>query len=272
MAECRSIDEYLRGPDGDESRGIAPTLRDVLEDPRLEDVDDIMVRCSTVPAGTSSTRKEWTSYLPKKASVDQMIEALGRKLEQSPSDLFAGQLRLNFYPKGQSSEYIGSHSRQMRPGISLDVQASGGISAAGDIANVHAVFIHLVKPLGDMVIRQADSTARLAEACAKVVEANKPAPQQVAGGGGLMADLVRGAVGIAANTDSPAPQQGSAPVGPQPVTAPTTPTNPTPPQPPAPVDEAAVRKWLDENPGKAQSIGADMLGRFGMKVVPVGAS
>lgn len=288
MAEVRSIEEYVRGPQGRADRGLKPTIEAVLADDRLADVEKVQVKCTAVPMGTNSDRDEWTNYFSVKASADQVVEGLRKQLQRSPGDMFCGQIRLNFYPMGKSSEYLTSFTRTMRPAISPDIGSQTG-GLPGDLSVVAAHYDALVKPVIDQQIRLIHATTGLVEASGRLVEAKQPKAQQPSGDG-MLADLLRGAVGVATNADPgpPGGPGGPIPIGPMPVDASKPPPASSPPPSAAPppstpppasspathsngggqMDEASVRTWLEANPMRAKALGEDMLGRFGYKVVP----
>jgi hypothetical protein len=284
MAQVRTIEEFIKGPDGRADRGLRPTIEDLLNDDRLKAVEKVQVRCVATPAGTNSDRVDWTSYFPVEASPDQIVEGIRRQLERSPGDLFSGSIRLNFYPMGNSSEYLTSFTRKMRPQISPDLVAQTG-GLMGDLGHVSAHYEAMVKPVIDQQIRLLHACTGLVESAGKLVEAKNPKPVASDGSVGVMGDLLRGAVGIAGAADTPpAAQSGpGVPVGPMAVDSnrppPSAPSSPAPSSPaPAastpsantapPVDEAAVKAWLQANPLRAKAVGEDMLGKFGYKVVP----
>lgn len=292
MSECRSIEEYLRGPDGNAEKGLRPTLERVASDARQEGVSRIEIECRAVPAGTTSSRQEWTSSFAESDPIEQVMLAIRRRLEESPSEGFSGRLRLNFRAKGQSQDHLGSFSRNMRPAVSAEAGTVGGVPLSGDVGAVQAVYLGMVKPLSDQHIRLIDAVSNLVDKSANLVKAQHP-PAAAGGKGQIVGDLLRGAMNMAGAASSG--DQKGGPVGPQAAGsgAPAPPGPPgmpdaarradppgpggeRPPEPaqrqlPAPqpeVDEAAVRAWLAQNQSAALNIGQEMLDGFGMQVVP----
>lgn len=278
--QCQTIDEFIRGPEGQADKGMRPKLEKILADARAAGVDSLEIEIRTTPAGSSTSRAEGSRTCKASDPVDQLLEGLRRELEGSPGDNFHGELRLNFRRRGDSAQHLGSYTRQMRPPVSGQLLATG---ESGQLNTIKATVENAVRPIVDQMVRLGDVTVRVTEAAAKLVEASTPK----ANGYGdpkaqVLGDLVKGAMGIAAAERSA--NGGSPPIGPQ-LTQTSEP--PAPPKasgqepapssaasPPAqlpappPVDEAAVRAWLAQNRGRALEIGNSLLEEHNLQLVP----
>ena len=280
MSQCQSIEEILRGPDGQAAKGIRPKLEEMVAKARADGQKEIEVEIRSTPASTTNSRSEKIAHFSVDSPLEAVIEALRRALEDSPGDAFAGEIRLNFRTRGDSSGYMGSFTRHVRP-PQLTLAAA---AAPAEVSAARATFEGMVKPLGDQNLRQSEagtrvleSAAKMMDAAARMLEAHQ-GPRSSDPKAQLLGELVRGTMSLgAANNVNPA----GSPVAPTPVASEGSPPGPSNGSPPSSsttssststptVDEAAVRTWLKNNPGRAQALGSEMLDQFGFTIVPKG--
>lgn len=272
--QAQTIEEVLQGPEGRTEKGLRPVLSELLTKARAQKVKDVEVEIRTTPAGSSSGRTETTGNFSVDAPPESVIESLRRMLESSPGDMFSGEIRLNFRARGDTSTYLGSFTRQMRPPQSVPVAASG------DLQSVNQTITGLFKPLMDQIIRREEASTRLIEASGKMLEAGGKLLEGANGPRagvdpkfGVLGELVRGTMSVAAaNQANPT----GAPAAPQPLASGAPPGPVDSPAPssvpqlaaPAQIDEQQIRAWLANNQGAALRIASDMADDYGMRVVP----
>lgn len=264
--DCRSLEEFLMGPEGRPEKGIRERIEEIQAEAKTRGLDRIEVEIRSTPSGTSASRTDVQTYFQAKDPTDRLIEALRKALESSPGEHFAGELRLNFRAKGESREHLGSYTRQMRPQLPTQVSADAG---GKGVVEGTAIWTNLAKPLLEMQIRVLEASARVLEAAGGVVAASKGASSTFDPKAGLLGNLVKGVTGAIA-ADNNTPTDNSAPIGPKPTDAdaPPGPGSTSAPKAITEVDESAVRQWLKKNPQRGIAIGNEMLDQFNMHAVP----
>lgn len=197
MAECRNIEEFIHGPEGDSTHALKVTLEDVKKEvnkieeerrPRIE------CECRSMSAGTTSTSQEWTTAFNYRDPTVSLLQAIHRKIMQSPGEGFSGTIRLNFRAIGDTHTRFGSYTRKVRPALlgNLDGDGTGEGATRAQIDN-------MVKPMADMVFRAMTEGTALIHACAHLVAASHPPapPAGAANGYGMLPDLLKGVVQMA---------------------------------------------------------------------------
>ena len=198
--ECRTIEEFVRGPDGDEDRGLAGTLARIQTDARREGIARVQVEIRVTPPGSPSRQEGVTSFQATDPPLS-LVDALQRRLEESPGDGYAGELRLNFRALGDSRAHLGSYTRRMRPvALAVDDDAGAGRDAGPDVA---ALVVGYVRPFADLALRAFENSVQLQGAAANLVVATArivhppTAPAGAPGGSPVVHDLLRGALNLA---------------------------------------------------------------------------
>lgn len=310
MAEVRTLEEFVRGPDGDGSKALPVTVARVCGDAQAGEVERVRIECRTTPLGSSQSRKEWQSTFSPKDPQAAILDAIMRQLEGSPGETFSGELRLNFKVHG-SSDHISSYTRKMRPAISGDlVDSEGRGELAGDLMQVRGHFDNLVKPLADQLISQVHAATGMMNAAATMMQAAKPTPTPApTASGSMIHDLLRGAMHIAGENSSterraaqpgavrqvpPPPPRALAPPGPPGMPMPQlgppapgsydSPKQPRPaarpalpapsnsaPTPPANISRADVIAWARAHEGEAQAMVMELLDERGFTITAKGA-
>lgn len=286
MGEIATIEEFILGREGDESKGLAVAIDTWKEQAREEGVEILRIDAKTTANGTTSYNREFTATFRTSDPTDSICNAIRQRLEQSPGDSFSGKIRIFCYESGNTSNRMGSFQRTMRAPLTSGIIDSVGGPAAGDLKAIQATVQAVVKPFADMLIRQQHAAAELVNSAANLVKAQHP--PQAANNAGYMGDLLRGVVGVAsAAQQQPSPEPaypqqvggGVAPPGPpgmpQPIALETQPP-PAPPSvapvaPPAPAlpDHQsttppdlrhlspeqlteAIRQWIRADPARKQ--------------------
>jgi hypothetical protein len=281
MADYRSIEEYVKGLEGDASTGLEPVVVDVLKQAEELGFERIQCECRIQSGFKGRTRQDWTCTFLPGDPLRQILNAIQTRLIQSPGEEFYGALRLNFRNFHDLSQHLRSHSRRMRPSVDLvpdnsEVDEEGNLVPKGASAREYA---DLVRPHAEMTMRVMGEATHLVHACAKLVEAmHPPAPQGGNGEGGFpLGNLLDTAVGIAKSNSAAEMAETAVRAGSrvlkQPVWSGTVqPPAPLPmiPMAPAPspgttesttvvttrptISTEDVRRWATANPGAAKGL------------------
>lgn len=214
MGEARTFEELIYGPDGDD-RNLLAAIRSAVKEAEGQEIGSMRVRCQLTPTGTTSTVTDWNKIFPTKATPEAILAALTESLIASPGEAYSGKIRLSFEESGRSSNRIGSYSRTLRPGPMV-VGAGIQRDEDGNPVETHtgSLATHTndaIRPHVEMTLRALDRGVALLHAGAAMMTSfHQPAssaPQQESGG--MLPDLLKGAVGIAAaaSGQQTAPQQ-----------------------------------------------------------------
>lgn len=198
--ECRTIEEYVRGPDGDEDKGLAGTLARIQAEARREAIARVQVEIRVTAPGSASRQEGVTSFQATDPPLS-LLDALQRRLEESPGDGFTGELRLNFRALGDTRAHLGSYTRRMRPAsLALEDDGPGGADHGPDVA---ALVVGYVRPFADLALRAFENSVQLQGAAANLVVATArivhppSAPPGPSGSSPVVHDLLRGALNLA---------------------------------------------------------------------------
>jgi len=268
--ECRTIEEFVRGPDGDEDRGLAGTLARIQADARREGIARVQVEIRVTPPGSPSRQEGVTSFQATDPPLS-LVDALQRRLEESPGDGFAGELRLNFRALGDARAHLGSYTRRMRPAALAVDDDDGGRDTGPDVA---ALVVGYVRPFADLALRAFENSVQLQGAAANLVVATSriihPPAQapNATGGSPVVHDLLRGALNLASVAGGKVGQAAQA--GQALLPAPAPPPGPVviPPGPdegapfvaspgdttPAGLTSDDVAAWARTNPAEAEAL------------------
>lgn len=107
-----SLEDMIYGDDGQSP--IRPTLERVLKQ-AAQDSTRLGIEIRAKADGTPNSRQEHKFAAdPATATVDSVMRVLVQRLEESPGEHFAGELRINFTASGASQERYGSFTRTIR--------------------------------------------------------------------------------------------------------------------------------------------------------------
>lgn len=213
--EARSLEEFVRGPEGDAERALVGALRRAQEAARGGSHDRVQLEVRVTPSNGEPSRQEatWTCKVGDSpdAVADRVLELLG----DSPGPAFSGEIRINFRAHGDTRAHFGSYTRKVRP-VSPTVPEGGGDEEgapgfwekvarnfAGLALDAQRVNVEqqkagavLMGGAATLVVNHARSTGRIPEA-----QPNKP------GNVPVIHDLLRGVLKVgeaAAGKDSAA--------------------------------------------------------------------
>lgn len=214
MGEARTFEELIYGPDGDD-RNLLSAIRTAMKEAEGQEIGSMRVRCQLTPTGTTSTVTDWNKIFPTSATPEAVLAALTEALVASPGEAYSGKIRLSFEESGRSSNRMGSYTRTLRPGpmvvgtgLQTDDEGNPIETHTGSLAS-HTN--DAIRPHVEMTLRALDRGVAMLHAGAAMMTAfhqpasTAPAQQE---SGGMLPDLLRGAVGIAAAANGQqAPQQ-----------------------------------------------------------------
>lgn len=203
--EARTMEEYVYGPEGDEDRSVVTGCELAKEEGAKLDVQTISLECRAFPQGVSTSRQEWIFTYPSDSPPVQVVQAILKRLEQSPGDGFTGTIRLRWRDLANSKTSLHSYSRKVRNLVLADSDnPDGGTSSGRGI--YRAVYDDLHRPAHEMTLRYAEATTRLIHGCADLMRSSHPpaAPQQQNdnGSAGMLPDLLSAVVGAATGANN----------------------------------------------------------------------
>ncbi len=200
-----NIETYIHGPDGNGDEALLGTIRAAIVDAQKESppIDRIQCEVRVKPEGSDTSSQESMFHFDVQATPETIVSGIQQRLERSPGDTFAGELRLNFRSPGNSKIRFGSYTRTLSP----DGMGEG-------YAEEYSETYDAARPWVDQSIRIQHANAERDMATAAIVREIVglvaavsgifKAPGGDGGGTGILGDLVRGAVGIATDAGSPA--------------------------------------------------------------------
>lgn len=201
MADYRSLEEYVKGIEGDATTGLEPVVVDVLKQAEELGFERIQCECRIQSGFKGRTGQDWTSTFLPGDPLRQVLNAIQTRLTQSPGEEFYGSLRLNFRNFHDLSQHLRSYTRRMRPSADLMPDASTELDEEGNLVPKGASareYADLVRPHAEMTMRVMGEATHLVHACAKLVEAMHPPAAATANGDGFpLGSLLDTAVGLA---------------------------------------------------------------------------
>lgn len=262
QSEPRSLEEFVRGPDGEEEQGLTGAIRRAVEEAKgrssgVETVDRVFVICRVTPAAGGGSSGAWNTRFTVNDPILTVADRILAHLEGNPGPAFHGQIRIDFKAGGDSTVHLCSFTRSLRPEALPD--DGGGVAGPVMAPPSDDPFRHYFRPMMDLTLQATSAQVATMNAAAAretasasffkamsdgltgMVAAMRGATPTADGGGGIMT-LLSSALGIAqaAGVSVPAPAQAAVNVARQ-ITDRTAPPPPSPipstdvPAPPSPV-------------------------------------